>query len=188
MQELGLLEGEKVVLFVGALDRAHYFKGLDYLLQSLATLKMKPKLLVVGGGDLKHHFIKKAKEIGVHEQTTFLCRIDNVKLRKVYNVADVVVWPSTNAAEAFGIVLVNAYACRKPVIASDLPGVRTVVDHNRTGFLVQSGNIYDLAVRLEQILTDDPLAVCLGKNGYDKYVRYYTWERIGSQLADLYEQ
>src|SRR3989344_5404805 len=62
------LLGSKVVLFVGGLDRAHYFKGVEYLLQAFARLKMKSKLLLVGKGDLAEDYKSQARKLKIQNK------------------------------------------------------------------------------------------------------------------------
>ncbi|MFA6534066.1 MAG: glycosyltransferase, partial [Patescibacteria group bacterium] len=82
----------------------------------------------------------------------------------------------------------EAGACAKPVIGSDLPGVRTVIDDGQTGFLVQPGDAADLVSKLEKILADGELAKRLGQAGREKVVAKYNWGNIAKEIEIIYKQ
>jgi len=75
-----------------------------------------------------------------------------------------------------------------PVIASDLPGVRTVVDHGNDGYLVKPGDPGSLAAALTQILADDPLRRMMGSRGRAKAETRYDWVQIAARLETIYNQ
>src|SRR3989338_2785979 len=138
-----------VLLFVGGLDQAHYFKGLENLIKALTEITKNPQfsstvLNVVGQGNLLEYYKKRARDSGVEKLVFFHEQVDNNKLVDFYNYCDCLVLPSTNQAEAFGLVLLEAMACSRPVIASNLPGVRSVFKNRKQGLLVEPGNLKDL--------------------------------------------
>lgn len=148
-----LPEDKTIFLMVGGLDRAHVFKGVPVAIRALATLNDPTALLAIrGDGDLKPEFEALAKELGVTDQIQFLprCRVED--LPQLYRSADVLLFPSTSRSEAFGLVAVEAQACGTPVIASDLPGVRSVLQPGRTGWLVPPGDVAALASRMRLVL------------------------------------
>ena len=99
-----------------------------------------------------------------------------------------VILPSINKSEAFGLVLVNAFKCAKPVIASNLPGVRTVVDNLQNGLLVEPNDVNGLIKAIKQIGEDQNFAQKLGENGYLKVKEKYNWEKIVKDLENLYKK
>lgn len=181
------IDSKKVVLFVGALDSAHYFKGVDFLLRSFAQIRDENTyLIVVGDGDLRQSYIELSQNLNISDRTFFTGRISDDDLPKYYAAADLAVLPSTTMGEAFGLVLVEAMACGKPVIASDLPGVRTVVDDGVNGFLVKSGDCDDLAAKMRYLLENDKLRKTFGKAARKKVEEKYSWGEIGEELEKLY--
>jgi len=91
--------------------------------------------------------------------------------------------PSTDRTEAFGLVLIEAMACGTPVVASRLPGVRTLVEEGRNGYLVEPGNPIDLAEKLVRCVRE---TAKLGLRARDFVAESYGTETIGEQLLDLY--
>ena len=180
------LLGKRVILFVGALDKAHYFKGLEYLLDSFAGLNIDGAiLLIIGDGDLKDYYQDLSQKMGVLDRVIFLGKVQNEELPKYYATADLLVLPSIKI-ESFGLVLLEAMACGKPVIASNLPGVRTVVDDGLNGFLVEPKDCCDLITKMRYLLEEDGVKESFGRAGRKKVEEKYSWGKIGEELERLY--
>lgn len=187
-ERYGLAESDRVILFVGCLDRAHYFKGVSILLRALTRLPANNiKALIVGDGDLKESYMRQAGRLGLGNRVQFCGHVRQDELPAHYAVADCLVLPSTGPGEAFGLVLLEAMACSKPVIASALPGVRAVVSDGGDGLLVQPGSADDLAIKIRLLLDDRELCQRLGAQGRRKVVAHYAWPVIGRRLAAAYE-
>ncbi len=177
------IENQKVILFVGALDKPHFFKGVNVLLDSFKKLySSNYHLIIVGDGDLKSSYIEKATKLGLNSNVTFAGRVSNEDLPLYYAASDVTVLPSTTMGEAFGLVLVEAMATGKPVIASNLPGVRSVVDDGKNGYLVIPGDANDLASKIDSILSSEKICSKFGEVGREKAVKKYNWLNIAKKL------
>src|SRR5262249_47181729 len=131
------------VFFLARLDRTHYFKGLHLLIDAVA--RVPDAVLVVGGdGEWRAQYEARARD-SLGERAHFVGDVPDEALPAHYRAADVVASPSVDRTEAFGLVILEALACGTPVVASRLPGVRTLVDEGRTGYLVEPGNVDQLA-------------------------------------------
>lgn len=182
-----------VLLFVGGLDRAHYFKGLENLLKALAEIIKDPKfsatvLNVVGSGDLLAYYKAIAHNLKVAKSVLFNEMVDNSKLVDFYNYCDCLVLPSINQAEAFGLVLPEAMACSRPVIASNLPGVRGVFKNGKQGLLVKPNDLRDLIRKIKMIIGNRERADIMGRAGRELVEKKYTWIRVGKKLDSIYHQ
>ncbi len=175
--------GQPLIFFLAALDRAHYFKGLHVLIDAIRRLP-GASLVVGGDGDLRKHYESHVAELGVADRVHFVGDIPDELLPEYYRAADVVALPSVDRTEAFGLVLLEAMACGTPVVASRLPGVRTLVDEGRTGYLVEPGDAADLADKIARCARDSR---GLGINGRKLVEDRFGWKAIGRQLLDLYE-
>jgi len=145
------------LLFVGGLDRAHYFKGVPILLQSLAHIGPGEwHLDIVGDGELRPELAAQAGRLNLASSVSFRGRLSDKDLLKAYQEADIFILPSINGHEAFGIVLTEALACGVPVIASDLPGVRSVFSNYQEGLLAAPGDVNDLSAKLRLLMEDEP--------------------------------
>ena len=106
-------------------------------------------------------------------------------LPRFYNLADILVLPSIDKSEAFGIVALEAMSSGTPVVASDLPGVRSVVDKLKTGLLVKPGSVDNLIAMLKVLLTNNKTRQNYGIAGRNKVVQKYTWETVGYKLENV---
>lgn len=172
------------LVFVGGLDEPHAFKGLSVLIEALSKLTTPYQLLVIGDGDKRVQYESEAKQLSVSAH--FLGRVSDDVLARSYRAADVHVFPSTSSAEAFGLVALEAAASGIPTIASDLPGVRTVVKHNETGFLCEPRNVIDLAARIERLGRDLELRQSLGSAARKRVETSYSWDAHMEKIIDVY--
>ena len=179
----------KTVLFVGALTRPGYFKGLENLMRAMKAISKEVdgcRLVVVGHGEMEPSYRNLAYDLRLGERVLFVTDADDQALVARYRGCDVLVLPPFNRNESFGIVLLEAMACGKPVIASDLPGVRAVFENGRQGLLVEPGNIDDLAEKIIAILTDEDMARRFGQAGRELVEKEYPWQEAGRRLDEIY--
>jgi glycosyltransferase involved in cell wall biosynthesis len=182
----GLPERGVVALFVGAMDQAHHFKGVPTFLRALAGLADVSAILV-GAGELVPSYQRLAVDLGLGGRVVFAGRVDKDILPVYYRSSDLLVLPSETAGEAFGMVLLEAMACGRPVIASDLPGVRGVVSHGCDGLLVPPRNVAALSAAIATIARMPAEArMGMGLAGRAKVERDYNWGRIGDLWESLY--
>lgn len=186
VERLGL-EARRVVVFVGSMDAAHYFKGVAVLLAALARLPDDVVAVLVGSGNLLSRYQALAGRLGLAARARFVGSVPADELPWYYRCADVVVLPSVTRSEAFGLVLLEAMACGKPTVASALPGVRTVVADGVTGLLSHPGNAQDLAAKISFLLEEPQCAAAYGQAGRQRAVTQYAWPEIGKRVAELYQ-
>lgn len=178
----------KNLLFVGGLDRAHYFKGLPVLLEALKILNdPKIKLRVVGEGELKDDFKRTAVSLGLGNQVQFLGTINYEDLPKYYRSADLFVLPSTTKGEAFGLVLIEAMASGTPVIASGLAGVRKVFRDGLDGLAAEPGSAIDLAEKIKKVLASEDLRKKMGQSARKYAEERYDGEKYGDAFNKIVE-
>lgn len=142
------------VLFVGGMDIAHTFKGIPILLQAIKKVRESIpgiQLVLVGDGDERQSFEFLAQGMGISKCVRFIGRASNEELPVYYNMADLFVLPSIHQGEAFGMVLLEAMASGVPVLATDIPGVRTVA--NLAGTTVERKNPVALSEAIVEYLT-----------------------------------
>ncbi|MDD4902546.1 MAG: glycosyltransferase family 4 protein [Patescibacteria group bacterium] len=173
------------ILFVGGLDKAHYFKGIDILLDALSLLdkdRENWQMEIVGGGDCQTQYENRARELGLSDKVIFAGLVSDEELPKKYQAADCFVLPSVNKGEAFGIVLLEAMASGLPVIASNLPGVRQVFINGQEGMLVRPGNAYDLKGKMEFLMENSERRVEMGRAARKLAEEKYSLEKISNKL------
>ncbi len=187
---LGLDPNLPIILFVGGMDAAHYFKGIPHLLSAAYLLhhaKVPAQYVLVGDGELREQFESRVEALGISSFVHFAGHVSDDELHSYYNLADFLVLPSLHRGEAFGMVLLEALASGVPVIASDLPGVRTVAKH--AGFVVPPGRAPALAHTLQE-------AISMGGDTYVELSmkaraiaeKVYAWEPIVERLDAMYKE
>ena len=183
------LYGKKIILFVGGLDKAHYFKGINILIQAMQHFSDgdKVRCLIVGDGELRSSYQTLVDGLGLSKKVIFTGFAKDNMLPRMYNLADIFVLPSVDKSEAFGIVALEAMASGVPVIASDLPGVRSVVDKQKTGLLVKPSSVDNLVAMIKYLLANPKSAKEYGLAGREKVLRKYTWEKIGYKLDNVFK-
>lgn len=183
LKQYNIRPNEKVVLFVGQLDRPHYFKGVPILLEAFARLKTKNvRLLIAGGGDLQASYEQIARNLNLGPKVIFAGTVPHDALNEYFSVCTCSVLPSIDRTESFGMVLLEAQAAGKAVIASDFPGVRSVVINGQDGLLCKPNNPEDLSEKIDQLLSAPSTAESYGKNGRRKVLKKYTWEKVTAKL------
>jgi len=175
------------LLFVGGLDKAHYFKGVNILLEAVAKLQIADyQLLIVGDGDLKLQYEKQAQKLGINSKIKFLGNVANDKLVEIYRQADLFILPSINKNEAFGLVLLEAMASGVPVIASNLPGVRNVFQNNIQGLLFEPSNAIDLKEKMENILNNEERRKKMSQAAQKLVLEKYSLKKVGEKLKNIF--
>ncbi len=187
----GLANGERMILFVGGLDKAHYFKGIEFLIESFQVVqrstKHQMKLVIVGEGDMRPAYERRVRALGLDEQIIFAGSVSYDELPEYYSAADVTVLPSIDASEAFGIVLIESLACGTPVIASRLPGVRTAFQEGVDGLSFTVRNEGQFAAAIAELLDHDVVRERMGAAGLMHARSTYAQEKVYTRLKDVYE-
>ncbi|MDP2692386.1 MAG: glycosyltransferase family 4 protein [bacterium] len=189
MEAFNLRSDIPIVLFVGGMDRAHYFKGIPILLEALLILKKQKtpiQALLVGDGELRQEFETGVKTYGLSEYVKFAGHVSNEDLPFYYNLADILVLPSIHQGEAFGMVLLEAMASGVPVIASNLPGVRTVAEDG--GRIFETSNARDLAESIYGFFINDEENQAMWREKVREIVeKKYSWLIIVDKLEGIYD-
>ena len=177
-------DGKLNILFVGRLEKR---KGLDYLLEAYKQIKPEfpnSRLIVVGPGK---RLRKKYERRVMRDRLKDVVVIGYAAYRdlpRYYQTADIVCCPATGR-ESFGIVLLEAMAVGKPVVASNIQGYNSVVTHGAEGLLVPPKNAEKLAQALTSLMTDGALRQQMGNEGRLKAVQY-DWENVAQRVLDYY--
>jgi phosphatidylinositol alpha-mannosyltransferase len=178
-------DGTPRILFVGRYNETR--KGFSYLLRAMPLIHQqfpRARLVVVGPGK-PEKFDGVMMRYGV-TNVDFAGEVSAEELPRYYASCDVFCAPSIQG-ESFGIVLLEAMACGKPVVAANIPGYANVVAHEREGLLVEPKNPAALAVALVRLLADRELRARLGAAGLQTAARY-AWPRVAAQVLEVYER
>jgi glycosyltransferase involved in cell wall biosynthesis len=180
------LGNEPCVLFVGSLIPR---KGLPFLVEAAKKIvkeKANTKFVIVGDGPLKNQLTVSIESANLSGNFKFLGNIKEDMLRAMYNCADVFVLPSIQ--EGQGIVLLEAQASGKPVVAFDVGGVNEAVRNGETGLLVERGSTNELADALLKLLGYRALRERMGVNGRRFITENFTWDICAQKMLNVYRE
>jgi glycosyltransferase involved in cell wall biosynthesis len=179
------LEDKKVVLYVG---RVKFHKGIEYFVGSAKYTDKDTRFLIVGTGDWVDVISDYIKDLGLEDRVTMVGKVPNEELPQYYAACDVFILPSLTRLEAFGIVGLEAMSTGKPVIISDIPGVREVITNGKEGFLSPPMEIEKMANRINKLLADPKLCKRMGQRGRKKVVENFEISKIVDSLEKVYKK
>jgi phosphatidylinositol alpha-mannosyltransferase len=171
------------ILFVGRFEEQR--KGFKYLLRALPLVRQQfptTRLVVVGTGD-SDKFASVMERYGVWG-VDFIGFVPADELPQYYASCDIFCAPSVRG-ESFGLVLLEAMASGKPVVASDIPGYASVMTNEHEGLLVPPKDHQALALALVRILADQDLRRRLARTGQSTAAQY-AWPRVTARVVDTY--
>jgi len=183
---LGLPDGKRIFCTVAALIPE---KGLQVLFEALSLLLAErkgtaPILVIAGEGPYRGELHRRAHDLGITGHIRFLGKRNDI--HAVIVASDIVVVPSV-WEEAFGLVIAEAMACAKPVIASDTGGIPELVSSGRTGITVEPCNVRELANALRALIDNQDKAHCMGKAGREKAIKEFNMASYIGKISDMYD-
>lgn len=164
-------------------------KGLDDLLCAISEVRKTIKrvhLTIVGRGPLKQHLMEYAEDLKISDTISFVDFVPHDKMQEVYNGCDVFVLPSYE--EAMNLSCMEAMSCQKPVVATNIAGIRDTIDSGIDGILVEPHDRNGLADSIIKIFQDSRLASRLATNAHYKILHNYSWDKICKEMISVYNQ
>lgn len=183
-RSLHISENDFVIGSVGRMlqDEHKRFSDLIKAFAKFASNKDNAKLLLLGDGPERMNYEKLVKELDITEKVIFAGYQQDVTL--FYNLMNV--FSLVSAYEAFGLVLAEAMLNKLPVVATSVGGMKYIVDHEKTGFLVERFNTDSIAEKFEVLYQNDHLRKQMGTNGYVKALVEYTEDVYAKKIESLY--
>lgn len=185
-ESIGFSPDHPLILFVGRLVP---YKGLDVLLRAFHQIHNQfpnAQLAIVGTGPQHNNLQEMSRKIGLEKVVHYLGVLPQRRLRDIYSACDVFVLPSRSRSEAFGIVLLEAMARGKPVVATHVGGIPYVVEDQTTGILVPPYDPVPLRKAIIALLQDPSFRLRLGEDGRKRVLKYFTRKPTTQQLEQLY--
>jgi phosphatidylinositol alpha-mannosyltransferase len=180
-----LLDGKQNILFLGRFEKR---KGAKYLLRAIPAIRERypnTRFIFVGEGRLRAGFQRFVERRGWRD-VMFTGYVSNEDKARYFASAHVFCAPATGG-ESLGIVLLEAMAAGKPIVASNISGYATVITHGVDGLLVPPRSSEDLAKAIGQILKYEPLRQRLMQAGRQK-AQEYAWPHLAAQVLDYYAE
>jgi glycosyltransferase involved in cell wall biosynthesis len=181
-EKLGLTEF--TVGFVGRLIKE---KGVDELLQASALCRIPHQLLIAGDGPERGSLQALSRSLGIVPRTIWVGSLPPARIPDIINAMDVLVLPSRTGAfwkEQFGRVLIEAMACRVPVIGSSSGAIPQVIGN--AGVIVEEGNHHALAAAVARLYDDRTLREDLAERGSQRVKRRYSLSVVAAAYRSLF--
>ncbi|PRB77943.1 glycosyltransferase WbuB [Arthrobacter sp. MYb214] len=188
-QELGL---DDEMQLIGTVSSLVGYEGLDLLVRAFAGLvpnNPKLRLVIVGDGTERTRLIDLAAELGVRDRTVFPGRVEKNRARLYHRALDVFVVPRRDLDVTRAVTPlkpVEAMAFEVPVVATDLPALREIVDDGVDGLLFNAGDQIDLAEKIRILLGDEAVRETMGRAGRRKVLATRTWAANAERITALY--
>jgi glycosyltransferase involved in cell wall biosynthesis len=178
-----------MILFVGVLSLAHQYKGTDYLIKAMKKIskeRKKTKLIINGMGGWKKELVALTKSLKLEDNVIFVDKFNNEKEKVEYfRACDVLVLPSINKSEGFGIVSLEAMACGKPVIGSNVGGIPFVLGD--VGMLTKPKDVNSLSSSILKVLNNEKLARRMGKASRKRVEKHFTIRKAAEKTEKVFE-
>ncbi|MBE9032732.1 glycosyltransferase family 4 protein [filamentous cyanobacterium LEGE 11480] len=179
-------DDEAIVYYVG---RMAHEKGIARLVEAapqvLDQMQGKVKFVIVGGGNTVP-FQRQVQQQRLGPHFTFTGFLPDAELDVFQTIADCAVFPSLY--EPFGIVALESFAARVPVVVSDAGGLPEVVQHQETGIVTRRDDPTSIAAGILQVLNHPQLSAQLVENAYQDLNKRFRWDQIAVQTQAVYEQ
>lgn len=177
---------EKIVYYVG---RISYEKGVWLLLNAapkvIWEMEGKVKFVIIGGGNTDH-LKRQSWDLGIWNRCCFTGFMSDEDLNKFQTIANCAVFPSLY--EPFGIVALESFAAKVPVVVSDTGGLPEVVQHGKTGVVTWTNNADSLAWGILEVLKNPEFAELLVQNAYVDLQQRFCWPRLALQTEEVYKR
>lgn len=193
---------EILILSLGRLDPRKGFdlfiQGIPHLMDSLKPLKKKLNVIISAGnksedGKLalsdseKHEFdrlMKLSSKLRVDDVLRIIPRVDYDEVPLWYTASDVFVVPSRY--ETFGLVIVEAMACRTPVVATNIGGPPDIISEGKNGYTENPNNTNEFVLKINDIITNPEIHQKMSENAEKTATDKFSWTKIADQIKNLY--
>lgn len=181
---------EKNELVIGCIKGLEWYYGIEYLINAFDIVlsqlpDKKLKLLIVGGGAIEEKIKKLVIELKLEKKIVLTGKVDYKEIQNYHNLIDIFVAVSVYE-ESFGVAVLEASACAKPVIISRVGGMIEVVIESVTGFIVPPGDATKTAEKIIELVLDSELRQRLGNAGREFVENNYNLQVCLTNMINIY--
>lgn len=167
--------------------------GIDFLIRAFNEVVSKYpakdlRLKIVGDGSLREEYKKLCHDLNITDKVEFVGKVPHEEVLTYHQQIDIFVSLSTLDSESFGVSLVEAMSCGKPVIASDVAGFKEVVGDDSCGILVPKNSYKEAAAAMSFYIDDPAEAAKKGANARQRVLREYDWNKNVEQMLTVYRK
>ena len=179
-------------IVIGTVKALEEKYGIEYLIRAFHQVWIRYphlplKLLIVGGGSLEQSLKTLADSLGLGRAVVFTGRVRYDDVPRYHNMLSVSVSVSISNSESFGVAVIEASACEKPVVVSNVGGLPEVVEDGVTGIVVPAKNVEATAAAIERLILDGELRMQMGRAGRERVQRLYDWNANVAQMIGIYK-
>jgi glycosyltransferase involved in cell wall biosynthesis len=180
---------DKNTFVIGSIKALEELYNIDVLIKAFSSLKIKYsnkslKLLIIGVGSQEQKLKRLVSDLRISNDVVFTGRISFSEISNYFNMLDVLV--NISDYESFGVSVIEAMACEKPVVVTNTGGLKEIVENNSFGSLVEIDNVEQTAHEIEKYMLDESLRTKIGKDARAKVVQKYNWSNNIKQMIELY--
>jgi glycosyltransferase involved in cell wall biosynthesis len=172
------------MLYAGSL---YALKGLPYLLKALANVKklgLKANLKIIGGGEQKEALVALTRVLGIEKDVEFKGPVPYSNMPEYYSHCDVFCYPTLG--EPFGKAVIEAMACGKPVIATNVGGPAEIIQDRVNGLLVPPANPEAMAAKIARLMGNESERRRIGRKARESVLQRFSWSVVAEQYHQLY--
>jgi glycosyltransferase involved in cell wall biosynthesis len=178
-------------IVIGTIKKMERIYGLEHLVRAFGIVKrnhpkLPLKLLLVGGGSLERSLKQLVRQLRLERETSFVGEVPISDIPLYHNMISI--FASLSLSESFGVSVLEASACERPVVASCVGGLSEVVLHGKTGYLVPAHDSRGAAAALEKLILDSQLRTDMGRRGREFVRRNYNWSDSVAVMMDIYRE
>lgn len=169
-------------------------KGFEYLIKAIKEVLKKyenVQLTIVGSGPLEKKLKSLIIELKLENNAKIMKNVSDNELLHLYNSSDIFVLPSIvdsqGNTEGLGVVLLEALACKLPIIGSDTGGIPDIIQDGETGLLVPEKDVSGLSNAILSLVEDKGLREKVAINGYNRIKEKFSWEKIAQKYIGIYK-
>jgi len=179
-------------IVIGTIKTLEPKYGVEYLIDAFHLVAQRHpslplKLVIVGGGGLRPHLERQVCRLGIASRTAFTGPVGHTQVPGYTRLLDVGAYLSVFDSESFGVSVLEACACAKPVVVSNVGGLPEVVLDGITGLVVPPRSSESAAVALERLILDLDLRRRLGMEGRRRVEEVYSWKASVDIMLDIYQ-
>lgn len=178
----------KDVFVVGAVKSLEKIYNIDVLIKAFALVHSKyskTKLLIVGDGKEMKNLEALAGQLQLKDSVVFAGRVPSKETPDQFNKLDCLV--NVSQYESFGVSVIEAMACKVPVVVSDTGGLKEVVNNGVTGICVEPGNVEETSLAIEKIMQDKAFTNSIIESGYQSVKERFSWNDNLTEQIKVYE-
>lgn len=185
-KQYNILEQEKIIMFIGHIITSKGIWELLKVFRKMDKENINVKLFLIGSGkelNRAKHFCKINR---INHRVEFIGRVMHKEIGKWLSACDIFVLPSYT--EGLPNVVVEAMACKRPVIATQIGGIPEIIVDNKNGILIPPKDMQALYSKIMLLCKNYKIAKDLGNAGYDTVIGKFSWDKSAEQIADIYKE